>query len=1119
MMKIILFVVFFVLQPFLSYSLDVIVQRDNGNPRQTGYTERYFWEESKIIKPDGPCIVKKVLIYFVGETTNIDTIYIVGDPAEGYLPPTLWVVHYNQLASPIIFKYPGKPGWYEFDIENVILGGLDRIVIQHRLNQKGPWFAIDNDGLTTPASSFLMTPFENNSLGGPGNYYLANGDFLVRIVVEYIYPKDSTSARPPFPTFFDVTKECGLIGTNGDFIKFSDVSVADWNNDGLDDIAIGSYFFQNNGEGNFLNVSSKTKINASMTSWGDFNNDGYIDCYALLNGTYNENTKMVASQDRVYKNNGNGTFSALEPRELFKRPYPSPAEDFRLANPWTQDSIPNPYNCITPLWSDFNRDGRLDLFLANNRVGLTVSGNYLERYFPDQLWLQDNDGKFKNVTKTAGFTQFELFNPNFSAMGYYDCYGANACDYNNDGLVDIFVANYRLVRDLLYKNNGDGTFTNVGDIANVQGVPTSDPRYFGHGMGCEWGDFNNDGYPDLAVGNLGHPDWRGAVSNPSLIFKNSGPPDFIFEEVHSAMGLKFFEMNAGITWGDFDLDGYLDLWHGQISYRPVGDAGEPRRSGRIYFNSGPPNFRLLDKTWELGCALHGPWNAVRIDFDNDGDLDLLVASSHEGVRLFRNDLERKGNWVGFRLRGSPENNVNMDCYGTKIILHSGGRKFYRDLMGSISGNRCSQNSNVLHFGIGHSEIIDSLIVIYPNGFTKVYRNVEPNRYYMIKYNQPLIPLKISTPQCIYPKNFQFGLKDTVTLSWTKLFGDVKYQILVDENKDFRNPKVYIANSNSLNIGGLVKSKQYFWRVRAISSYDTSFWCAPFSFFVGNPKPSKISLVAPANNSTKLDLTPKLVWTKPIFDFDFELDFYFEIQISTEPEFNNSIFTKTNLRDTFIVVPFGTLSPNNRYYWRVQALNVDGEGVWSETFTFQTNSLPDKIVLISPLDNSLDVQLKPTFRWKEVENVEEYILRLSRDPSFDTVEVERKVQATLYKHLNALQPNTTYFWQVCGKNNVGNGPWSDTWSFKTTILSNVENKISEGLVVKPNPFIDKLILECPRCSKYNVKIFDALGNQVFSIDTDEDFLAIELPHLKVGVYLLSVHNGHIHYSNLIYKFVP
>ncbi|MCX7908342.1 MAG: FG-GAP-like repeat-containing protein [Ignavibacteria bacterium] len=1099
------------------FSLDVIVKNDNGQPRSTGYSERYFWEESKILKPSGPCILKKLQIYFVGSTPNVDTIYISGDPSEGYLPPTFWVIHFNQLTEPIIFNYPGKPGWYEFNVENILIGGLDRVVVQHRLNETGPWFAVDNDGISEPYSSFLMNPFENNSLGGPGNYYIANGDFLVRLLVEYLYPKDSSSAGPFVPTFFDVTKDVGIIDGNGNYIRSSDVSVVDWNNDGLDDIAIGSYFFQNLGNGKFRNVSNQFNITASMTSWGDFDNDGFIDCYALRNGNYDENSKMVYSLDRVYKNNGNGTFTVLNPRQIFKLPYPSPAEDFKVNNPWSQDSIPNPYSCITPLWSDFNNDGRLDLFLANNRVGLNVSGNYVERYFPDQLWFQEQDGKFKNVTKSSGLLNYEIYNPNTSSLGYYDCYGANACDYNNDGLIDIFVANYRLVRDLLLRNNGNGTFTNVGDVTGVQGVPTSATNYFGHGMGCEWGDFNNDGFPDLAVGNLGHPDWRGMYSNPSLIFKNLGPPTFRFQEVHKEMGLKFYEMNAGVTWGDFDLDGYLDIWHGQISYRAEGEGGEPKRPGRIYFNSGPPRYKLLDKTWEVGCIVHGPWNAVRIDFDNDGDLDLLVASSHEGVRLFRNDLERKGNWVGFRLRGNPENRVNMDCYGTKLYLFCGSNKYYRELMGSISGNRCSQNSNAIHFGIGRNEKIDSLIIVYPNGFSRTYRNIPPNRYYLVKYNQDLTKSKISTPQCIYPKNLQFNLPENLTFYWSKVEGAEKYEILVDDNSLFANPKKVLTDKDSALVVGLSKSKLYFWKVRAISSNDTSLWSGTFSFFVGNPIPSKVSLFSPTNKTVKLSLTPRLVWGRPSFSVKWDVEYTFELQVSKDIDFKNIVIAKANLRDTFYIVQPNYLTPGSSYYWRVKAKNVDGQGEWSDVFEFQTNTLPQIIQLTSPENNSINIALKPTFRWQQIDNVEEYIFQLSEKPSFDSLIIERTLQATLYKHINSLKENTKYYWRVCGKNNVGLGPWSDVWNFTTITPSLVCQSNTDLIEVHPNPFEEEFSIICKSPSYFTYRIIDILGRELSNGIIIGNSTRISLSGAKTGTYILELCNSNKKFSILIYKF--
>ena len=147
-------------------------------------------------------------------------------------------------------------------------------------------------------------------------------------------------------------------------------------------------------------------------------------------------------------------FQELPPSGTFNLPYPSPGKDFQMPNQYEQDSIFNPYSCITVLWTDYNSDGRLDLYLANNRKGFNVNGNYNERYFPDQLWRQQDNGTFVNETKTAGIADAEPFSKsNNTWYGFYDCYGANACDYNNDGKADIFVANYRLVKDNLYKNN------------------------------------------------------------------------------------------------------------------------------------------------------------------------------------------------------------------------------------------------------------------------------------------------------------------------------------------------------------------------------------------------------------------------------------------------------------------------------------------------------------------------------------------------------------------------------------------------------------------------------------------------------------------------------------------
>jgi hypothetical protein len=250
-------------------------------------------------------------------------------------------------------------------------------------------------------------------------------------------------------------------------------------------------------------------------------------------------------------------------------------------------------------------------------------------------------------------------------------------------------------------------------------------------MGSDWGDFDNDGWTDLVVGNLGHPDWRGAVSNPSLIFRNNHANDFV--EMHHDMGLKFKEMNAGVTWADLDLDGWLDLWQSQYSYQKEGESGEPGRYSRVYLNGGAPDFKLLDRTWHLGSQVHGAWTAARLDYDNDGDIDLLVASPHEGVKLFRNDIARKGHWLAMRLTGSPEHQVPMSAFGTRVVVYADGRMFTRTLSTNSAGSRTATNSTELHFGLGNAARIDSTVIHYPNGTHQSLTALAMDKRYAISY--------------------------------------------------------------------------------------------------------------------------------------------------------------------------------------------------------------------------------------------------------------------------------------------------------------------------------------------------------------------------------------------------
>jgi enediyne biosynthesis protein E4 len=677
------------------FSQPVVVKVDNGTYRGynvgNGNVPLTNFEESAILLPAGPCTVNKVLVYYAGAVAALDTLYVVGDPSEGALPPTSFVWSYNTLIPPIMVNYPGTPGWYEFDVRGSGLrsDGYDRIVIQHRIKRVGPFFGVDNDGTSTPLASFLYDPVSTNTLGFPGVYYRSSNDYMIRLEVVYEHPSGNTSAPPPAPTMVDVTKQAGITDGSGNVMNAARVSVADWNGDGFDDIAVGANFFQNQKDGSFRRVDLGIAAGASV--WADIDNDGKLDCYAVNGG----------AGDKVYHNAGNGQFTDIT----------------------AQTKIANPYPTVTPMWADLNNDGWLDLFIANGR---TESGGQ-ETYYPDQLWLSNGDGSFRNATASAGIAAGE-------PSPYYDCWAASACDYNDDNRIDLFVATYRLAPDLLYRNSASGVFSEVGAATGLRGVPTAAPQYFGHGAGTEWGDLNNDGYEDLVVGNLGHPDWRGMVSNPSLIFLNGGRPGFTFEETHHELGLKFFEMNFGVVLLDLDLDGTLDIWHCQYAYNAAGASGEPTRRSRMYLNRGAPAFSLHDATWELGCNIHGAWTAARLDYDNDGDMDLVVASPTGGLLLFRNDVARAGRFLGIRLTGSPADKVAMDATGAKIVVYAGGRQFYRANPSGGTGTTASQNSNEYHFGLGNAPAIDSVVVRYPNGSRRAYTTLQPDKKYTLAYD-------------------------------------------------------------------------------------------------------------------------------------------------------------------------------------------------------------------------------------------------------------------------------------------------------------------------------------------------------------------------------------------------
>lgn len=1042
-----------------------VVKNDNGTPAGNSYSQpRAFFEESFVLTPSGPCTIDSIVVYLMGTEAIQDTLWVVGFPTSGNLWPTQYIWNFNTIIEPIAYDYNGVEGWKTFYVGNTGLRseGLDRIVIQHRLKPQGPWFAYDNDGRNNTYDSWICDPFTPNPnfLNIAGTiYYYPNGDYMGRLIVSYDYPKGEGSDTPPPPYLVNVSSSVGLSGTGMS-------SIVDWNNDGWDDIENAGSFFVNN-KGSFQDINSKLTIQRGATTWGDINNDGLQDLFVALSW----------GNDKVYLNKGSNSFTDIT----------------------TTTTIVNNYPTMTPLWLDYNNDGLLDLFIANNRTA-DAQGN--ETYYPDQLWRNNGNNTFTNVRYISGIATGE-------PSENYDCYGAQAVDYNNDNFTDIFVANYRLAPDNLYQNQGDSTYINVAAQAGVQGVPTAVPYYFGHGMGCEWGDFNNDGYIDLCVGNLAHTDSRGQYSNPSLIFKNNGPPDWNFTDVHKQMGLKFYEGNAGVLWLDLDLDGYLDLWHGLYS----GGVNH------LYLNQGPPDFKLKEITWVSGSVVADSWTASRTDYDNDGDLDLLIYGA-----LYRNDMPRKGKWLEIELSGSPANKVNMDAYGSRVTVYAGGRMFYRQHSGSAGGSRCVQNTNVLHFGLGEVNKIDSIVIVYSNGAINKILNVMPNAKYHIPYMGTSERIGLATPALKYPKIFENKMGSDIKFEWHESAGATSYMIEITYYSDFNeypiireytNVPFYIRESLNINT-------TYLWRVKAFSDspVDTSEWSSVWQFTVGKEKPGVTSLILPADKAVDVSAFPLFTWRKVKYNCSYCAKNSYEIQISEDANFQGSYnITLSAITDTSYKMEY-TLKSATKYYWKVRAMNEDVPGDWSEVFSFTTLLEPQRTILSEPVNGAVDVEDKPRFQWTSTIRAETYDIQVAKDENFTEIVFENeKVKSTSYKNLAVkLTSGTKHFWHVRGVNEGGNGQWSETWNFTVkgtapsvedglylmTIMElNVDNS-SEMLNIK---------LNVPYTGEGNISIFDITGNELYRHSLQfEKFndvsLSVGINNLPAGVYICRLSAGEI-----------
>jgi enediyne biosynthesis protein E4 len=458
--------------------------------------------------------------------------------------------------------------------------------------------------------------------------------------------------------------------------------------------------YKNNRNGTFTDVTEKAGVGAGATfgmgvAVGDYNNDGYPDLFVTAYG------RCI-----LYHNNGDGTFTDV-------------TEKAGLALPgWTTSAV----------WFDYDNDGRLDLFacsFVDYTSKLSCGDNKLGRHYyciprvfkPTHSFLFHNngDGTFTDVTKGTDIER---------AMG--KALGVVATDVNNDGLMDLFVAN-DTVQNFLFMNRGKGKWEEIALAAEVGFSENGQAR---SGMGVDAADVNADGWEDLFVANVDQEMFSLYTNNKNESFSDSAHKHGVAQATRllSGWGLKFF---------DYDNDGSVDL----IQSNGHPDDMIEMYSQQVKYKEPLLLFRqekglLHNISADAGPAFSKPLAARGLtvgDYDNDGFPDVLVATNGGAPMLLRNQCNSGNHWLGVKLEGAT---CNRDAIGARITWSAGGVK--RTKLKNNGGSYLSSHDPRELLGLGANKKIDWLEIKWPAPSGKVQRltDLQVDRYVTIVEGQP-----------------------------------------------------------------------------------------------------------------------------------------------------------------------------------------------------------------------------------------------------------------------------------------------------------------------------------------------------------------------------------------------
>ena len=536
-------------------------------------------------------------------------------------------------------------------------------------------------------------------------------------------PAPKASGRVFPVSFTDVAFAAGLRApqiAGGEKRKYiveamgSGVAFLDYDNDGWQDIFLvngsrfdnapkpSNYLYRNNRDGTFTDVTAKAGLTKS--GWGqsvaaaDYDNDGHTDLFLTYLG-----------RNVLFRNQGNGTFVDMSTKSGLAGG----------ATRWGSGAS----------FLDFDRDGHLDLFVANyltldplpkndpTCVWLAVPVFCGPRGLPfaaNLLYKNNGDGTFTDVSLKSGIGAPQ----NTYALGVL------AADMDGDNWPDIYVAGDSS-RSLFYHNNANGTFT---ERATYTGLAYDDSGMEQAGMGVALGDYDGDGLLDIAKTNF-------ADDYPNL-YRNLGKGGYTDRALFAGLGIHPQYVLWSAIFADFDNDSHADLFlaagHVFNEVDRLQTAQRFRNPRLLYWNLGNGKFEDVSQRSGPGMRVpHSSRGAAGGDFDNDGNIDLLIMNMNEPPSLLKNTNRSENHWIKVKLTGTKS---NRGAIGAKVRVEAGGH--WRTSVVLSQSGYYSCNDPRVHFGLGPAAKVDRLEVTWPNGQVETWRNLEAGKIINITEGGP-----------------------------------------------------------------------------------------------------------------------------------------------------------------------------------------------------------------------------------------------------------------------------------------------------------------------------------------------------------------------------------------------